>query len=61
MPVTPNLLERLVMHRLNKGPAPILDLFGAASFESVSLALELDLFAALAAVDGPLTAAELAE
>ena len=47
MPVNPNFLERLVLFRLNRGPAPMLDLFGAASFEAVSLALELDLFAAL--------------
>lgn len=61
MPVNPNFLERLALLRLNKGPAPILDLFGAASFESVSFALELDLFEVLADVGGPLTAATLAD
>jgi SAM-dependent methyltransferase len=61
MPVNPNFLERLVLLRLNKGPAPMLDLFGAASFESVSLALELNLFEVLADVDAPLTAATLAD
>ena len=61
MPVNPNFLERLVLLRLNKGPAPILDLFGAASFESVSLALELDLFELLADAQAPLTAAALAD
>lgn len=61
MPVNPNFLERLVLLRLNKGPAPMLDLFGAASFESVSLALELDLFEVLAEVETPLSAATLAD
>ncbi|WP_336365430.1 methyltransferase [Halalkalicoccus salilacus] len=61
MPVNPNFLERVVLLRLNKGPAPMLDLFGAASFKSVSLALELDLFGLLADVETPLTAATLAD
>lgn len=61
MPVNPNFLERLVLLRLNKGPAPMLDLFGAASFESVSLALELDLFELLAEAETPLTAGTLAD
>lgn len=39
----------------------MLDLFGAASFESVSLALELDLFELLADAETPLTAATLAD
>lgn len=61
MPVNPNFLERLALLRLNKGPAPMLDLFGAASFESVSLALELNLFEMLADAESPLTAATLAD
>ena len=61
MPVNPNFLERLVLLRLNKGPAPMLDLFNAAGFESVSLALELDLFEILADAETPLTAATLAD
>ncbi|MDS0297906.1 methyltransferase [Halogeometricum sp. S1BR25-6] len=61
MPLNPNFLERLVLFRLNKGPAPMLDLFGAASFESVSLALELGLFESLAGAEAPLTAAALAD
>ncbi|WP_336021669.1 methyltransferase [Halobellus salinisoli] len=61
MPVSPNLLERLVLFRLNRGPAPLLDLLGAASFESVSLALDMGLFRTLARSDGPLTAETLAE
>lgn len=60
MPVEPNLLERLVLLRLNRGPAPMLDLFGAASFESVTLAVEMDVFDTLAAADGPLAAPDLA-
>lgn len=54
MPVNPNFLERLVLLRLNRGPAPMLDLFGAASFESVTLALEMGLFETLARADSPL-------
>jgi hypothetical protein len=61
MPVNPNFLERLVLLRLNKGPAPMLDLFGAAGFESVSLALELDLFEVLGDEEAPLTATMLAD
>ena len=60
MPVTPNFVERLALFRLNRGPAPVLDLLGAATFESVSLALDLGLFETLSAADGPHTAAELA-
>ena len=60
MPIAPNFLERLVLFRLNRGAAPLLDLFGAAGFESVSLALEMDLFETLAAADGPRTAEALA-
>ena len=57
MPLNPNILERLVLFRLNRGPAPILDLFGAGSFEAVNLAFDLELFEAL---DGErLTLAEL--
>lgn len=48
MPVDPNFLERLLLLRLNKGPAPILDLFGAASFETVCLTLDMGLFEELA-------------
>lgn len=59
MPVNPNFLERLVLLRLNKGPAPILDLFGAASFEAVSLALDLDLFEELG--DEAVAVADLAD
>ena len=57
MPVNPNFLERLLLLRLNKGPAPILDLFGAASFEAVNLALDMGIFEVL--VDEELSVAEL--
>lgn len=61
MPVNPNFLERLVLLRLNKGPAPMLDLFGAASFESVSFALDIDLFETLAGAESSLSAEVLAD
>lgn len=58
MPLKPNALERLVLFRLNWGPAPVLDLFGAASFEAVALAFDLGLFEALET--GSTTTADLA-
>ncbi|MGB9956291.1 methyltransferase [Haloferax prahovense] len=60
MPVRPNFLERLVLHRLNRGPAPLLDLFGAAGFESLALALDIGVLEALADADEPLSASALA-
>lgn len=58
MPINPNFLERLLLHRLNRGPAPILDLFGAGSFEAVCLALDVGIFETLA--DGALPLGDLA-
>ncbi|WP_276259369.1 methyltransferase [Haloglomus litoreum] len=58
MPINPNFLERLLIHRLNRGPAPILDLFGAGSFEAVTLALDVGVFETLA--DGALPLGDLA-
>ncbi|ELZ83194.1 methyltransferase family protein [Haloferax elongans ATCC BAA-1513] len=61
MPVNPNFLERLLLLRLDKGPAPILDLFGASTFEAVVLALDIGLFDELASAGAPLSATELAD
>lgn len=47
MPVRPNVLERLFLYRLDRGPAPIVDLFAAAGFRAVALAIDLDVFDAL--------------
>lgn len=47
MPTNPNVLERLLLFRLNRGPAPLLDLFGAASFEALTLSLDMGLVDAL--------------
>jgi SAM-dependent methyltransferase len=47
MPTNPNVLERLLLFRLNRGPAPVLDLLGAASFEALTLALDLGIIDAL--------------
>lgn len=52
MPVEPNVLERLLLFRLDRGPAPMLDLFGAAGFEAVTLAIDLGVFEALADAEG---------
>lgn len=54
MPVNTNLLERLVLYRLHRGPAPMFDLLGAASFSAVTLARDLGLFEALARAPAPL-------
>lgn len=48
-----------MLFRLNRGPGAILDLFGAAGFESVTLARKLDVLQTLAS-EGPLSAPELA-
>ncbi len=58
MPTNPNFLERLLLFRLNRGPAPMLDLFGAASFEALTLALDMGLIDALD--DEALSADEIA-
>lgn len=58
MPVDPNFLERLLLYRLDRAPAPALDLFGAATFEAVGFALDAGVFEALSG--RPLTPAELA-
>ncbi|NIW45186.1 MAG: methyltransferase domain-containing protein, partial [candidate division Zixibacteria bacterium] len=57
MPVTTNLMERMIVLRLNQGPGPMLDLLGAMAFKAVCTALELDIFEALSG--GPLRPEEL--
>lgn len=47
MPVRPSLPERLLLYRLNRGPAPIVDLFSAAGFRAVALAIDMGVFEAL--------------
>jgi len=59
MPVSPNLVERLLLGRLQKGPAAILDLLSTASLRSVTIAREYDVFEALETE--PATPDELAE
>lgn len=58
MPVIPNLLERTYMLRLNRGPGPMLDLFGGMSLEAALLGLDLGVFEALD--DDPTTVGRLA-
>ena len=58
MPVIPNFLERLIFLRLNKAPAPFLDLMQAGIFRAVDAALRLGVFDALSG--NAKTAAELA-
>lgn len=58
MPVRPNLLERLLLFRLEMAPGPILDLFGAGGFEAVCLAIDVGVFETLSGE--PLSASDLA-
>ena len=44
MPVLLNFLERLFMMKLNKGPAPFLDIMGGFSFYAIYSAIKLNLF-----------------
>ncbi|MDP9475675.1 MAG: hypothetical protein M3R38_08295 [Actinomycetota bacterium] len=43
MPIVPNLPERLLLTRLNRVPAPLLDVFGALAFRAVRAAPNLGL------------------
>jgi len=47
MPLVPNLLERIVLLRLNRGPGLLLDLVGAAGTRAVATALDAGVFEAL--------------
>lgn len=58
MPIVPNLIERFVLLRLNRGPGPFLDLLAMGSFRAVTAALDLGVFETLA--DGARTAPSLA-
>ena len=57
MPVVPNAAERLYFLRLNRAPAPLLDVFGAVAFRAALAALRLGLFEALR--EGPLKPSDL--
>src|SRR3972149_2482926 len=58
MPIVPNFIERMILLRLNLGPAPMLDFFGALAFRAVSVAVKLGVFTALS--EGSVTAAQVA-
>lgn len=59
MPLLPNFVERLILLRLNQGPGPLLDLFGAGAFRVAHSALKLGIFDVLS--QAPLSAGELAQ
>jgi predicted O-methyltransferase YrrM len=59
MPIPTSFLEQLVFLSLNLGPAPILDIWGAAGFRIVLAAVRLGVFEALA--DGPLASEALVQ
>ena len=44
MPIQPNFLERTAFYTLNAAPAPMLDLAGALAFQTLSTAVQLNLF-----------------
>lgn len=48
MPVRPNVLERLLLYRLHRAPAPMLDLAGAGGLRAVTAAADLGVFESLA-------------
>lgn len=58
MPVIPSFIERLIFLRLNKAPAPFLDLMQAGIFRAVAVALRLGVFDSLKGT--PKTVAEVA-
>lgn len=58
MPVNPNALERLLWLRLNRAPAPLLDLFGAGGFRAATLADDLGVLQVLSSA--PRTPADVA-
>lgn len=60
MPLNPNLLERVVLFRLNRGPALLVDLFGAATLPAVTVASEVGVVDALADATDPLSSGDLA-
>jgi SAM-dependent methyltransferase len=59
MPVLPSFVEQLILLRLNQGPGPLLDLFGAGAFRVALSAVKLGIFNALA--QEPLTGEALAQ
>lgn len=58
MPIVPSFIERMILLRLNLGPAPLLDFFGALAFRAASVAVKLGVLRALG--EGPMTAAQVA-
>ena len=58
MPVPTNLMERVILLRLNMGPGPMLDLLGAMAFKTVAIAVRLDIFEVIGS--GSLSAADVA-
>jgi len=59
MPVTPNLMERMILLKLNHGPGPMLDLLGGMAFKAVSVAIKLGVFEILN--NGPSTTTAVAQ
>src|SRR4030065_541700 len=46
MPIVPNLIERLILFRLNLGPGLVLDLFGGFAFRAAAVAARPGVFLA---------------
>lgn len=58
MPLRPNLIEQLILLKLNQGPGLVLDFLGAQAFRAVCVAVKLGVFESLNG--GASTAAEVA-
>jgi 2-polyprenyl-3-methyl-5-hydroxy-6-metoxy-1,4-benzoquinol methylase len=59
MPIQPNLIERTAFYTLNLAPAPFMDLAGAMAYQTISTAVRLGVFQALA--EQPRSPSELAQ
>jgi len=59
MPITPNLVERLLFSPFHQAPSPLLDIWSAVGFRVVLAAVRLNIFDTLC--PAPLSAAELAQ
>ena len=59
MPIQPNFLERTAFYTLNAAPGPMLDLAGALAYQTLSTAVNLNIFTTLQ--ERPSTPTELSQ
>jgi hypothetical protein len=58
LPVRPTLLENILFLKMNRGPGPLFDLFGAGAFRALAIGVKLGLFDMIKT--GALTSSEVA-